>query len=361
MKRTALSTAHVHRTAVLLAACALSIGGWSAGCGGSVDGDERRDSAVERDAGPVAADARADGTTAERDGGAREDAGEPDAGPGCGDGICGADEDDATCGGDCGCGSVASEGDVTPAGCSCDTGCDGRGDCCADACSAFGTCFGDVSHAWMHIYTHWSLAAGDLSSLESPLRIDVDPSGQSWFWATTFGFGTQGGYIGIQTRGESGGKVARFSIWDSTAASAPAGGTGGCRDFDGEGVGKTCWVPFEWREGVLYRLRVERLPSGWWRGSLVPDGGEPVLIGDIQGPPGGMNIQADVSAFTEYYGAFLPSCEALNTSDALFPGPTGNGGSVPASRTGNSVGPSACEGLFSESPEGPTGGRHRVN
>jgi hypothetical protein len=52
----------------------------------------------------------------------------------CGDGVCGANETDATCGQDCGCrapGNVC--GSVAAYGCWCDPSCSQRGDCCSDA------------------------------------------------------------------------------------------------------------------------------------------------------------------------------------------------------------------------------------
>ncbi|HEU5058504.1 MAG TPA: M4 family metallopeptidase, partial [Kofleriaceae bacterium] len=52
---------------------------------------------------------------------------------GCGDGVCAADEDDASCGQDCGCAAPDACGSVAPYGCWCDAECGARGDCCADA------------------------------------------------------------------------------------------------------------------------------------------------------------------------------------------------------------------------------------
>ncbi len=214
----------------------------------------------------------------------------------------------------------------------------------------------------MNIYTRWQMLAGGLTRLELPLVIEDDPSGQAFFWAMTFWLGTEGGYIGLQTRGENDAKVARFSIWNSTAAKAPAQGGGGCRDFGGEGVGKTCWAPFAWREDEAYRLRVEQVSSGTWRGSVVTvSTGEVLELGDIDGPPGGSAIHPNVTAFTEYYGASLPSCEALNRAQALFESPEAAGGVIGAARSGSSVGPSACAGLFSETLVPGGRSRHRVN
>ncbi len=294
------------------------------------------------------------------DGGEGPDAGEAE--PFCGDGTCDPGEDDATCGADCGCRSVAQFTQTPPAGCRCDEACLGRGDCCADACSAFGACDGPVTHAHMNIYTTWTLLAGDLEQVEIPLTVTVDPSGQSYFWALTFSLGTEGGYIGLQTRGaENAGRLVRFSIWDATGAIVPSGSDGGCRDFDGEGVGKTCWRPFEWHEGETYVLRVQRTQSGWWRGSvIVTQTGEEVLIGDITGPPGGTLLAAQVRTFTEYYGRSLPSCDALNPAEVLFDAPSGNGGAVPGARSASSVGSSACAADFSETPVSGGKSRHRV-
>jgi len=52
---------------------------------------------------------------------------------GCGDGLCTADEDDASCGQDCGCSAGGDTcGSVAPYGCWCDDLCEVAGDCCAD-------------------------------------------------------------------------------------------------------------------------------------------------------------------------------------------------------------------------------------
>ena len=52
---------------------------------------------------------------------------------GCGDGVCGEDEDDESCGQDCGCAAPGDTCDsVAPFGCWCDSVCEVRGDCCAD-------------------------------------------------------------------------------------------------------------------------------------------------------------------------------------------------------------------------------------
>ena len=214
----------------------------------------------------------------------------------------------------------------------------------------------------MNIYTRWQMVAGGLTRLELPLVIEADPSGQAFFWAMTFWLGTEGGYLGLQTRGENDGKVARFSIWNSTTASAPVGGSGGCRDFGGEGVGKTCWAPFSWREGERYRLRVEQVVPGLWRGSVVTEAsGEVLVLGEIAGPPNGSAIHPNVSAFTEYYGASLPACSELNAAEVIFDSPEGNGGVIGGGRTGSSVGPSACQPSFGELPQVGGRSRHRVN
>ncbi len=59
-------------------------------------------------------------------------------GLGCGNGACDGDETDASCPGDCGC--AASSCALAPYGCYCDPMCTQSGDCCADACSACGSC-----------------------------------------------------------------------------------------------------------------------------------------------------------------------------------------------------------------------------
>lgn len=267
--------------------------------------------------------------------------------------ICAADSCDVNgCRPGCGCAAIADRSSPAPAGCRCDWSCVTNTNCCPDACSAFGVCAGPVTHTDMNIYTHWEMASTELNELESVVRIDRDPSGQSFFWATTFWLGVQGGYIGLQTVGsETQGKVARLSIWDSQDATPGPGA--GCRDFDGEGIGKTCWLPLAWAEGTAYAMRVGTVDAASWRGEVVNiETGDSRVIGDIAAPPGGSLIASNVSAFTEYYGASLPACDALNPARAEFTRPVGNRGAVVSQRTGASIGPSACAEEFAEMPTG---------
>jgi subtilisin family serine protease len=58
------------------------------------------------------------------------------SGEGCGNGVCSADETDATCADDCGCAAALDCNGVSPFGCYCDPNCAAQGDCCADAAAA---------------------------------------------------------------------------------------------------------------------------------------------------------------------------------------------------------------------------------
>ncbi|MBT8492358.1 MAG: hypothetical protein KJO07_04805, partial [Deltaproteobacteria bacterium] len=230
----------------------------------------------------------------------------------CGDGVCNGDEDADNCGQDCGCAAVGDEGDVAPFGCFCDDDCLSSGDCCADACEVFGTCDGEVTHANMNMYTHWSLNA-NTGSFAQVFRVGRSPGGQSYFWATTFHLGAQGGYIGLQTSGEEG-NTARFSIWDATDAR-----DGSCRDFGGEGVGKTCHAGLEVVEGHSYKFEVLELADGWYRGVATDiSAGVTIHLGDIKAPGTSPQLASNIGNFTEYYGKSLPSCDAANAALVSF-------------------------------------------
>lgn len=61
----------------------------------------------------------------------------------CGDGICGAGEDEFNCAVDCGCaapGQTCNFSDAAPGGCFCDEECIEFEDCCPDACAVCGQC-----------------------------------------------------------------------------------------------------------------------------------------------------------------------------------------------------------------------------
>ena len=111
-------------------------------------------------------------------------------------------------------------------------------------------------------------------------------------------------YLGLQQGGE--GRQVRFSVWDATAARESTVAGSFCRDFGGEGVGKTCTIPYAFSTGRWYTLRVRLVEIDserrrWWRASVVDDAGNEQIIGRIRAPLGNGLIRSAVS-WNEYFG-----------------------------------------------------------
>jgi len=186
-------------------------------------------------------------------------------------------------------------------------------------------------------YTEWrwppstsfarTLLAG-YRSFEHVLVPEIDPGPDStYFWAHQFRMiGGEGGYIGLQTKGNRAdgtlGKMAIFSIWDAEEAEGP-----GTIRFDGEGTGWSCRIPYLWQPGRAYRLKVFTPGGGWW-GARVRDEitGEVSEIGGIRVPGHWRNLDSWSVMWTEYYGPPLNSCSDLAHSSVIFGTPTADDG-----------------------------------
>lgn len=170
-------------------------------------------------------------------------------------------------------------------------------------------------------------------------------SGSSYF-AHVFFFernpnGNDGAYMGLQ-EGTTPfwSRQARFSIWNATAATGSE-----CRDFGGEGIGKTCTIAFPYIVDRVYTLRIWRLSveeSGTWWGAWVIDSvtGTETHIGSIRAPRGTGDI-ASTDSFDEYFGDARP-CNAVPRSMVMFGAPAINGNTAHASYGSTSVG--RCSG-----------------
>lgn len=170
-------------------------------------------------------------------------------------------------------------------------------------------------------------------------------SGSSYF-AHVFFFehnpnGNDGAYMGLQ-EGTTPfwSRQARFSIWNATAANGSD-----CRNFDGEGIGKTCTIAFPYIVDRAYTLRMWRLSvdaSGTWWGAWVIDSvtGSEYHVGNIRAPRGTGDI-VSTDSFDEYYGEAKP-CNAVPHSMVLFGAPAINANTAHASYGSTSVG--RCSG-----------------
>jgi hypothetical protein len=203
-------------------------------------------------------------------------------------------------------------------------------------------------------YTEWrwppstsyarTLKAG-YKSFEHTLTPEVDPGPDAtYFWAHQFRLiGGEGGYIGLQTKGNRAdgtlGKMAIFSIWDAIEAEGP-----GTVRFSGEGTGWSCRIPYLWQAGRTYAMRVHTVGGGWW-GAAVRDEttGEVDEIGGIRVPGGWRNLDSWSVMWTEYYGLPLNSCNDLAHSSVIFGAPTAEEGEVKTAGSHSHISEGTCE------------------
>ena len=150
------------------------------------------------------------------------------------------------------------------------------------------------------------------------------------FFTQQFWFNGGGlAYMGLQQRTE-GMRRVRFSIWNATGARRSAIPGADCRDFGGEGVGKTCTIPYDFSTGRWYRLRIWRLNimsyGTWWGGWVIDDAGNESYIGSILAPRG-VDLITGTASFSEYYGTSVGyPCGRLPPSTVYFYQPILNNG-----------------------------------
>ena len=203
-------------------------------------------------------------------------------------------------------------------------------------------------------YTEWrwppstsfarTLLAG-YKSFEHVLVPEVDPGPDSmFFWAHQFRLiGGEGGYLGLQTKGNradgSLGKMAIFSIWDAVEAAGP-----GTIRFSGEGEGWSCRIPYMWQPGRAYALKVSAIGGGWWE-AKVRDEATGVIsqIGGIRVPEHWRNLDSWSVMWTEYYGPPLERCSDLAYSSVVFGTPLANDGEVKPAGSHSHLGDGTCE------------------
>ncbi len=203
-------------------------------------------------------------------------------------------------------------------------------------------------------YTEWrwppstsfarTLQAG-YTSFEHVLVPETDPGPDAtYFWAHQFRLiGGEGGYIGLQTKGNradgSLGKLAIFSIWDAEEADGP-----GTVRFGGEGVGWSCRIPYQWEAGRAYGLKVFTPGGGWW-GAKVRDEATGVVseLGGIRVPRHWRRLDTWSIMWTEYYGPPLNSCRDLAYTSVVFGTPTANDGEVKPAGSHSHLGDGTCD------------------
>ena len=202
-------------------------------------------------------------------------------------------------------------------------------------------------------YTEWrwppstsfarTLLAG-YKNFEHVLLPEIDPGPDTtYFWAHQFRMiGGEGGYIGLQTKGNrvdgSLGKLAIFSIWDAEEGRGPA------VRFGGEGTGWSCRIPYQWQAGRAYAMRVAAAGGGWWEAAVRDEAtGEVSQIGAIRVPEHWRNLDSWSIMWTEYYGPPLKSCRDLAYCSVVFGAPTANDGEAKPAGSHSHLGEGTCE------------------
>jgi len=218
-------------------------------------------------------------------------------------------------------------------------------------------------------YTEWrwppstsfarTLQAG-YGSFEHVVLPEVDPGPEAtYFWAHQFRFiGGEGGYLGLQTKGNradgSLGKMAIFSIWDAVEAEGP-----GTVRFSGEGTGWSCRIPYPWEAGRPYGMRVYTPGGGWWGAAVRDDTtGEISEIGGIRVPGHWRNLDSWSVMWTEYYGPPLARCSDLAHSRVVFGTPTADKGEVRPAGSHSHLSEGTCNTSLIETV--PDGVRHEM-
>jgi len=177
-------------------------------------------------------------------------------------------------------------------------------------------------------YTEWfwppAPGGRGFDAFEHVLTPETDPGPRSsYFWAHQFQLENgEGGYLGLQTRGDRGDgtweKIAIFSIWEALEADGPAPFC-----FTGEGVGWSCHIPYPWVAGRAYRLRVATDGAGWWVASAADDlTGHVSPIGRIKVPDACGGLGRWSVMWTEYYGPSVSRCSDLPCARVVFGTPT---------------------------------------
>ncbi|MBY0534901.1 MAG: DUF3472 domain-containing protein [Chitinophagaceae bacterium] len=163
------------------------------------------------------------------------------------------------------------------------------------------------------------------------LEVEYEPRiTASYFWAQQFWFhGGDGGYFGIQSDGDINGtrqKIAIFSIWKSVGATRSDQANSSAESFGHEGSGYSCKIPFEWKEGIVYKLELVRKFSAdegknSWQAHIIDTSSKiSFLIGTINVPLEWGNLQPKSNFFIEYFRA-VASCQNVPYEKSVYSNP----------------------------------------
>ena len=139
-----------------------------------------------------------------------------------------------------------------------------------------------------------------------------------------------------------------FPVWKASAAKAGSAGSV-CKDFQENGVGKTCALHLDWQAGHAMRFRLAAEGDRWFGVTVAdPTAGISFKIGSIRTSSSRI-ANGNMSSWTEYFEWNFDTATCFNQpySRAVMALPVGNGGAVTASvaateASGASRKPGAC-------------------
>lgn len=179
------------------------------------------------------------------------------------------------------------------------------------------------------------------------ITVEVDPGeAAGYYYANTVYFsasrvdarGRLSGvaYAGLQTDGYAGpgigrvGKIARFSAWASTEAVPEPGGWS--YEFEETGSGWTVLIPYPWKEGTGYRVRIgpyeDRADRRIWSASVTDlVQGTSTRIGRLTVPRSFGGIRRPITFHERYLGA-SPTIEDVEPSQVRFENMSADEGTI---------------------------------
>lgn len=202
----------------------------------------------------------------------------------------------------------------------------------------------DHTHGPTGTFTEWFWPEPPVSpngkkgytSFEHCLTPEVDPDSEvGYFWSHQVGLiDGETAYFGLQTLGRrpdgSEGKVAIFSVWEALAARGP----GIAKAFDSEGEGYQTVIPFDWKAGRTYRMRLflsgsSQKGTEWSATVREEPSGPEQIIGTITVPKKWNRLGAWSVMWSERYtGPDVRSCRDVGYSRVKFGEPSANNATV---------------------------------
>jgi hypothetical protein len=192
----------------------------------------------------------------------------------------------------------------------------------------------------IHFIDAYYGASAQFDRIEVNVKVEVASGTDGYYFSNTVFFPDTAScspdcvaYMGLQTVGGKalppGGtvdKMAIFSLWDSTHAIPKPGVTE--VNFDGEGVGKSLRVAYNWQVGHTYQLvmyydrAISNGTTNYWTAAIVDQSpGISTILGSIQTTAGVKYAQSG-GLFHERYSGPVSSCANMNPSQVKFFGLT---------------------------------------